>query len=93
MFAHAPVKAVHDDIVIAKLKPGQVISLEAHAIKGRGKEHAKWSPVGTATYRLLPELVVNDTVEGKEAHELVAKCPMKVFDIEDIGGSFSLHAS
>lgn len=34
------------DIVIAKLRPGQVINVELHAIKGVGKEHAKWSPVG-----------------------------------------------
>ena len=34
------------DIVLAKLRPGQVIDVEMHAIKGVGKEHAKWSPVG-----------------------------------------------
>ena len=84
-FEHDPIRPVHDDILIARLKPGQVISLEAHATKGIGKEHAKWSPVGTASYRLLPELVVGEEVEGATAHELVEKCPMGVFDIEDIG--------
>lgn len=40
------------DIVLAKLRPGQEIDIELHAIKGVGKEHAKWSPVGKhpATY-------------------------------------------
>ena len=37
-------------------RAGQCIKLEAHAIKGLGREHAKWSPVATAWYRLLPLL-------------------------------------
>lgn len=49
-------KPVDDDILLAKLRPGQTISLEAHCTKGVGKEHAKWSPVATAWYRLLPEM-------------------------------------
>lgn len=34
----------------------QCIELEAHAIKGMGKTHAKWSPVATARYKMLPEV-------------------------------------
>lgn len=34
----------------------QAIELEAHAVKGMGKTHAKWSPVATAWYRMLPEV-------------------------------------
>lgn len=34
----------------------QSIELEAHAVKGMGKTHAKWSPVATAWYRMLPEV-------------------------------------
>ena len=41
------------DIVLAKLRPGQVINMELHAIKGVGKEHAKWSPVGMCTPRYM----------------------------------------
>lgn len=36
----------------------QSIELEAHCIKGIGKDHAKWSPVATAWYRLHPEVVL-----------------------------------
>ncbi len=54
---------VHDDIVIAKLRPGQVIHLEAHCNRGVGKDHAKFSPVCTAAYRLMPEVTL---VEGRE---------------------------
>lgn len=45
------------DILLAKLRPGQEIELEAHAVKGTGRVHAKWSPVGTAWYELCPEVV------------------------------------
>jgi DNA-directed RNA polymerases I and III subunit RPAC1 len=45
---------VHKDILIAELRPGQRICLEAHAVKGYGKDHTKFSPVATASYRLLP---------------------------------------
>ncbi|WJX31449.1 hypothetical protein P8452_19874 [Trifolium repens] len=73
------------DIILAKLGPGQEIELEAHAVKGIGKTHAKWSPVATAWYRMLPEVVLMEDVMDEKAEELVNKCPAKVFDIEDIG--------
>lgn len=43
-----PVRLVHDDILLAKMRPGQEIVLEAHCARGTGAEHAKWSPVATA---------------------------------------------
>ncbi|CAK7324484.1 unnamed protein product [Dovyalis caffra] len=84
-FASNPISAM-EDIIIAKLGPGQEIELEAHAVKGMGKTHAKWSPVGTAWYRMFPEVVLLENVEGEDAEELVRKCPIDgVFDIEDTG--------
>ncbi|KAF3453289.1 hypothetical protein FNV43_RR03729 [Rhamnella rubrinervis] len=74
-----------EEIIISKLGPGQEIELEAHAVKGIGKTHAKWSPVATAWYRMLPEVVLLEEVEDKVAEQLKAKCPVNVFDIEDIG--------
>lgn len=41
------VQAVDPDILIMKLRPGQEIAAELHCEKGRGADHAKWSPVGT----------------------------------------------
>ena len=49
---------MHDDILLAKLRPGQAISLEAHGRKGIGRDHAKFSPVATASYRMRPRLDV-----------------------------------
>nr|XP_023881469.1 DNA-directed RNA polymerases I and III subunit RPAC1 isoform X4 [Quercus suber] len=73
-----------DDINIARLGPGQEIELEAQAVKGVGKTHAKWSPVATAWYRMLPEVVLLEEIEDEDAETLKKKCPVGVFDIEDI---------
>ena len=54
VFASNPPRPTNEDIVLAKLRPGQEINMELHAIKGVGKEHAKWSPVG----QYLPHLSV-----------------------------------
>ncbi|KAI0073582.1 insert subdomain of RNA polymerase alpha subunit [Panus rudis PR-1116 ss-1] len=58
-FARNPPAPTNKDIVLVKLRPGQEIDMEVHAIKGVGKEHAKWSPVATASYRLHPLIVLN----------------------------------
>ena len=55
-FASDPPRPVQNDILLAKLRPGQEIILEMHCEKGVGREHAKWSPVGTASYRLMPAI-------------------------------------
>ncbi|WVZ73352.1 hypothetical protein U9M48_021668 [Paspalum notatum var. saurae] len=80
-----PLGVKFKDITIARLGPGQAIELEAHAVKGVGKVHAKWSPVATAWYRMLPEVVILEEIKGDNAEKLVKKCPVNVFDIEDLG--------
>lgn len=37
---------------------GCALWMKMHANAGQGKEHAKWSPVATAWYKLLPEVVI-----------------------------------
>ncbi|GMH36520.1 hypothetical protein BSKO_04388 [Bryopsis sp. KO-2023] len=64
------VKPFYSDILLAKMRPGQEIQLEAHCCKGIGREHAKWSPVATAWYRLQPEVVLLKDVEGERAKTL-----------------------
>lgn len=78
-------KPVHDDIVLVKMRPDQKVHVELDAVKGIGRDHAKFSPVATASYRMLPEVTLKEEVDGERAHELVEKCPMNVFDIEDSG--------
>ena len=70
------VRPVHPDILLAKLRPGQAIELEAHCVVGVGREHAKWSPVATAWYRLQPELALAPkAVTGAAADGLAAALP------------------
>lgn len=64
------VKPVHDDILIAKMRPGHEIDVTLKAVKGLGKDHAKFSPVATATYRLLPLITLLEPVTGELAKEL-----------------------
>lgn len=82
------VKPVHSDILIAKLNPGQEIEAELICVKGIGKTHAKWSPVCTAFYRLLPDIQIKSTIKGNKAKMLKELCPTGVFDIEDSGKAF-----
>jgi DNA-directed RNA polymerase I and III subunit RPAC1 len=70
----APARAVHSDILLAKMRPGQEIELEAHAVKGYGQTHAKWSPVGTAWYELCPEIaLLGPPLRGAEAAAFIAE--------------------
>jgi DNA-directed RNA polymerase I and III subunit RPAC1 len=94
-FSAQPVRTAHEDILVAKLRPGQRVEIEMFAEKGIARTHAKWSAVATASYRLMPEIVVDRAaVRDERADELVAKCPMKVFDIEDLGGGHrTAHAA
>ncbi|EIN06450.1 RBP11-like subunits of RNA polymerase [Punctularia strigosozonata HHB-11173 SS5] len=63
------------DIVLAKLRPGQEIEMELHAVKSVGKDHAKFCPVATASYRLLPHIILNpDKPVPPEYAEKFQKC-------------------
>ena len=84
---HPAVKMVFDDILVAKLRPGQSIEISMRAIKGVGRDHAKFSAVGTASYRLLPRIEMDwdeqRHPERAELEYLKQLCPRKVFEIED----------
>jgi DNA-directed RNA polymerase I and III subunit RPAC1 len=85
-FADNPPRPVHDDIVLAKLRPGQEVEMELHCQKGVGREHAKWSPVATASYRLLPEITILEPITGQDAEDF-KKCFVEgVIDVVDIDG-------
>ncbi|KAG2188460.1 hypothetical protein INT44_001213 [Umbelopsis vinacea] len=85
-FADDPIRPVLDDILIAKLRPGQEIDVELHCHKGVGKEHAKWSPVATASYRLLPEIKILKPITGADAIKFQKCFPPGVIDIIEEDG-------
>ncbi|KAH7713108.1 Protein RPAC-40 [Aphelenchoides avenae] len=81
-----PPRMVNDDIVLAKMRPGQEIEASCHCMKGVGRDHAKFSPVATASYRLLPTIRLNRRVEGEDA-ELLKTCFSEgVIALDDEGG-------
>ncbi|KAJ5189129.1 DNA-directed RNA polymerase dimerization [Penicillium cf. griseofulvum] len=75
---------VNPDILIAKLRPGQKIEMELHCQKGIGADHAKFSPVATASYRLLPDIKIERPIIGDDAKKF-AKCfPKGVIGLEPV---------
>jgi DNA-directed RNA polymerase I and III subunit RPAC1 len=48
VFASLPPAPTIPEVVLVKLRPGQAVEMEMHAVKGLGKDHAKFSPVGTS---------------------------------------------
>jgi DNA-directed RNA polymerase I and III subunit RPAC1 len=79
-FGENGIKPVLDDILLLKLRPGQVVSAELHCQKGIGKEHAKWSPVATASYRLLPEIRILSPITGTDAEKFKSCFPPGVIE-------------
>ncbi|KAI8806429.1 DNA-directed RNA polymerase [Cladochytrium replicatum] len=80
-FKDNPIDVVNKDIVITKLRPDQEIDLELHCQKGIGKEHAKWSPVATASYRLLPEIQILKPITGADSQKFVKCFPKGVAEV------------
>lgn len=75
---------VHPDILIAKLRPGQVIDLSMHMHKGVGSDHAKFSPVATASYRLLPTIDILSPILGADAEKFARCFPPGVIGLEKV---------
>ncbi|GLV33274.1 RNA polymerase I and III subunit C [Carabus blaptoides fortunei] len=70
IYKESDVGPIHDDILIAKMRPGHELDLKLVAVKGLGRDHAKFSPVATASYRLLPDIKLTREVEGEQAELL-----------------------
>jgi DNA-directed RNA polymerase I and III subunit RPAC1 len=80
-FGNEPVCAANPDILIAKLRPGQEIAVTMHAFRGLGKDHAKFSPVATVSYRLLPQITINEPIRGKAAERFRQCFPPGVIEV------------
>lgn len=74
------IRPVNPDILIAKLRPGQKILARCHAIKSIGSDHAKFSPVATASYRLLPHIDITQPIYGEEAKKFARCFPKGVIE-------------
>lgn len=83
-FADGPIEPVNPDILIAKLRPGQEIDVVMHAQKGKGMDHAKFSPVATATYRLLPTITLTKPILNEDAKNFQKCFPPGVIGLERV---------
>ncbi|XP_069743982.1 DNA-directed RNA polymerases I and III subunit RPAC1 isoform X2 [Narcine bancroftii] len=84
LFGQIEIRPVHEDILIAQLRPGQEIDVVVHCVKGIAKDHAKFSPVATASYRLLPEITLLSPIEGELAEKLKQCFAPGVIEVESV---------
>ncbi|VDK88262.1 unnamed protein product [Litomosoides sigmodontis] len=87
-----PPAMVHDDILVAQLRPGQEIEASlnsfhfmCHCVKGLGRDHAKFSPVATASYRLLPQIELKRKFSGADAQRIKSSFSEGVIEIDSDG--------
>lgn len=88
LYKEDEVGSIHDDILINKLRPGHELDLKLVAVKGIGKDHAKFSPVATAYYRLLPDIQLRRDVTGDDAKLLQSCFSPNVIGIDEAGRAF-----
>ncbi|KAG5927586.1 hypothetical protein E4U42_002047 [Claviceps africana] len=75
---------VNPDILIAKLRPRQTICLSMHMHKGIGADHSKFSPVATASYRLMPIIKILRPILGADAVKFAGCFPQGVIGLETV---------
>lgn len=75
-------KVAVEDILLVKMRPGQKLNFLLYAVKGIGKDHAKFSPVATASYRLLPHIEITQPIPPEHAQKFQACFPPGVIDLE-----------
>lgn len=76
------IRPANPDVLIAKLRPGQRIQVRCHCYKGTGGDHAKFSPVATASYRLLPQINILKPILGADAQKFARCFPRGVIGYE-----------
>ncbi len=70
-------------IPIVKIDKNAKIIIEAYAILGFAKNHAKWQAVSNVAFRLYPivEFNANDFKDPEEKKLIVKMCPKKLFEM------------
>ena len=79
--------AQDDGIAIIQIGPGQKLKFRCKAIKGVGKEHAKWSPVATVALKLEPTVKLDEDIlsdfNEDDLRQIEESCPVSVFKYDD----------
>jgi DNA-directed RNA polymerase I and III subunit RPAC1 len=80
----AEIAPCNPDILLVKMRPGQKIQMSMHAVKGIGQDHAKFSPVATASYRLLPTIDIVKPITGDDAKKFARCFPRGVIKLDSV---------
>jgi DNA-directed RNA polymerase subunit D len=74
---------VNSRIPIVKIDKNDKVIIEAYAILGKAKNHAKWQAVSNVSYRFYPliEFDENELKDIKQNEEIVKMCPHKLFEL------------
>ncbi|MDR2874170.1 MAG: DNA-directed RNA polymerase subunit D [Methanobrevibacter sp.] len=73
------IKPVFDTIPLVKLKEDQEIELEAIAMIGKGKYHAKWMPTTVCSYKQYP--IITFDGEKELSNDVIDACPNNVLKL------------
>ena len=81
--ADPDVKPTSDEIEIVKLTPGQSIEVEMWAYVGRGRDHAKWTPVSVSVVRGVPIVEILNSKCKDDCGKCVKACPKNLLYTEN----------
>ncbi|VEL39979.1 unnamed protein product [Protopolystoma xenopodis] len=73
---------VSQTILLNKMTPGDEVIATCVAVKGIGRDHAKFSPVSAAFYKFHSRIRILRPVEGEEAEKLKASFVPGVIEID-----------
>uniref|UniRef100_A0A5K3EXA2 RPOLD domain-containing protein n=1 Tax=Mesocestoides corti TaxID=53468 RepID=A0A5K3EXA2_MESCO len=73
---------INGKILLNKLAVGDEIQARCLAVKGVGRDHAKFSPVSAAFYKLLPSIEIRGTVRGELAKKLQRSFAKGVINVD-----------
>lgn len=76
---------VHNEIPILKIDKNSKVIIEAYAILGTGKDHAKFSAVSNCAYRFYPVIEFDESklTDIEELNLIVKMCPEKLFELSN----------
>jgi len=75
------IRPVYDNIPIVELFKGQQLMIEAVARLGLGKEHAKYQPVSSCYYKIIPEIRIEDC---SKCGACVEACPRGILKLNEV---------
>lgn len=77
-------KVVDPNIPIVEVFEGQKLILEAEAVLGKGKDHAKWQAVVAPGYKYYPVIHINqDKLDEDSIKKAVEICPKGILEEKD----------